>query len=215
MEKVLAPVDNELAATFDHFEVLVNKLRNDLTTYRRFNLKPLLHKTISALCTLSCAICHPTDKGLSPYVAYQPNYMNQGIKEHLDHLNKYTRLSSIEATAELGEQKKLFYEAFIEYKDWLSPELQQYFERSFKKHLCFGGNRNMLLYLLWKVCKDKTYTRPVILSCGSFSEILSIYVNKMLQSFLQDMLLLHLISSDQLLCILSEEFPTALPLRLG
>ena len=61
-EKAMTPVDNELAAAFDRFEVLVNKLRSNLPTYRRFNLKPLLRKAMSALCTLSCVICHPTDK---------------------------------------------------------------------------------------------------------------------------------------------------------
>ena len=66
----MTPCDKEVAAAFDRFELLVNKLRYNLPTYRRFNLKPLLRKAMSALCTLSCAICHPTDKGLGPYVAY-------------------------------------------------------------------------------------------------------------------------------------------------
>ena len=68
LEKVPTPVDNELAVGFDRFEVLVNKLRNDLPTYQKSNLRPLLRKAMSALCTLSCAICHPTDKGLGLYV---------------------------------------------------------------------------------------------------------------------------------------------------
>ena len=72
---------------------------------------------MSALRTLSCVICHPTDKGLGPYVAYRPNYMRQGIKEHLSNPANYTRLSADEATAELAEQKRLFREAFAEYKD--------------------------------------------------------------------------------------------------
>ena len=88
---------------------------------------------MSALFTLSCAICHPTDKGLGPYVAYRQNYMSQGIKERLiNNPDNYTRLSPDEATTELAEQKKLLYEAFAEYKDWLSEDQQQYFKRSFK-----------------------------------------------------------------------------------
>ena len=107
-DKKMTPCDKEVAAAFDRFELLVNKLRHDLPTYRRFNLKPLLRKAISALLILSCAICHPTDKGLGPYVAYRQNYMSQGIKEHLNNPENYTRLSSEEAKAELAEQKKIF-----------------------------------------------------------------------------------------------------------
>ena len=108
--------------------------RVNLSTYRWFSLKPLLRKVMLALRTLSCAIYHPTDKGLGPYVTYQQNYMRQGIKEHLNNINNHTRLSPDEATAELAAQKKLFYEAFAKYKDRLSENLQQYFKRSFKKH---------------------------------------------------------------------------------
>ena len=46
------PVDKELVRAFDRFKCLVNKLRNNLPTYRRFNLKPLLCKAMSALCTM-------------------------------------------------------------------------------------------------------------------------------------------------------------------
>ena len=99
----MTPVNNELAAAFDRFEVLVNKLRNNLPTYRRFNLKPLLQKVMSALRTLSCVICYPIDKGLGLYVEYRPNYMRQGIEEYLDTPDNYTRLSADEATAELAE----------------------------------------------------------------------------------------------------------------
>ena len=108
---------------------------------------------MSALRTFLCAICHPTDKGLGPYVAYRPNYMRQGIKEHLSNPVNYTRLSVNKATAKLAKQKKLFCKAFAEYKDWLTEDQVKYFKRSFKKHSCFGGSRNPLLYLLWKVHK--------------------------------------------------------------
>ena len=64
---------------------------------------------------MSCAIGHPTDKGLDPYMSYWPNYMQQGIKEHLDVREKYTRLSPDEATEEKAEQKKLFLKAFKKY----------------------------------------------------------------------------------------------------
>ena len=64
------PCDKELAEAFDRFECFVNKLRNNLPTYRRFNLKPLLRKAMSALRTMSFAIGHPRDKGLAPYMAY-------------------------------------------------------------------------------------------------------------------------------------------------
>lgn len=58
-----------------------------------------------ALLTVACVIFHSTDKGLGPYVVYWPNYMNQGIKEHLNAPENYTRLSPIEAMAKLAEQK--------------------------------------------------------------------------------------------------------------
>ena len=52
--------------------------------------------------------------------------------------------------------------------------------------------------------------RPVISSCEYFSEIFSIYIDECLKRLAQDVLLSYLISSDQLVCILTEEFPTAL-----
>ena len=58
---------------------------------------------MSALCTLSCAICHPTDKSFGPYVAYRPNYMRQRIKEHLSNPENYIRLPADKGTAELAE----------------------------------------------------------------------------------------------------------------
>ena len=137
--------------------------------------------------------------------------MKQGIKEHLDVRENYTRLSPEEATEELAEQKKLFLKAFKKYSSWLTEEHEKYFIRSFKKHSCFDGSRTSLLYLLWKVHKQKSSTGPVISSCGPFSKIFSVYVDEMLKWLVQDVLLSYLISSDQLVCILSQEFPAALP----
>ena len=47
--------------------------------------------------------------------------------------------------------------------------------------------------------------------CGLFSKIFSIYVEEMLKRLVQNVLLLYLISSNQLVCIPTKEFSIALP----
>ena len=57
-----------------------------------------------------------------------------------------------------------------------------------------------MFYILWKVHAKKTSVRPVILSCRSFAEIYSIFLD---QSS-------YIISSDQLVNKLSTKFPAEL-----
>lgn len=104
----MTPVDNKLAVAFDHSEVLANKLRHDIPTYRLVDLKSLLCKAMFALCILLWAICRPTDKGHGLYTMYQPNFMRQGIKESPNNPKNYTPMSTREAISEISEHIKLF-----------------------------------------------------------------------------------------------------------
>lgn len=117
IREIPTPADKGFTEAFDCFKYIVNKLRSNIPTYQRFNLKPLLHKALPVLCTMSWAIYHPINKGLYLYIVYWLIYTNQGIKEHLNVTKNHRRLSPIKATAKLVKQQKLLYEAFAECKD--------------------------------------------------------------------------------------------------
>lgn len=198
------------ASAFDRFETLVNELRNNIPTYRRFNLRPIQRRALSALKKMKLVIAYPTDKGLGPYVAYRPNYIKQALKEHLTVDKNYKRLLPAEAEQELAKQRELLREAYEVNEERDDIEHKTYFERSFKLH-GGEGSRIPVFYGLWKVHKNKPSMRPVISSCGSYPEIFSIYTDECLKRLVQDVLSTYIISSDQLVCTLTTTFPGPLP----
>ena len=53
IREIPTPADKGFTEAFDCFKYIVNKLRSNIPTYQRFNLKPLLHKALPVLCTMS------------------------------------------------------------------------------------------------------------------------------------------------------------------
>ena len=143
------------------------------------------------------------------YGVLKSTYIKQSLKEHMLNPNNYVRLSPDEAVKELKEQKLAFEDAYAKFGDF-DDEQKQYFERSFQKHHR-EGSRTPKYYSTWKVHKKKPSVRPVISSCGSFAEIFSIFIDKMLKQLVQDVLKSYIISADQLVHTLSTKFPSTLP----
>jgi hypothetical protein len=205
------PCEDPHASAFQRFENMVNDLRNNIPTYRRYNLRPIHRRALSAFKKMNMAICYSADKGLGPYVVHRPDYIKQGFTEHLTNKYNYVRLLPEEAVQALSEQKKQFKKVYNEEGWKLDDDHQLYFKRCFKTD-CKEGSKTPIFYGLWKVHKDKPAMRPVISCCGSFPEIFSIYIDECLKRLVQDVLTTYIISADQLVNTLSTTFPGPLPL---
>jgi hypothetical protein len=150
---------------------MINELRRNLSTYRRFNLQPIHRRAFSSLKRMDLVLAYSADKGLGPYVNPKyPNYIKQGINEHMGNNANYTRLLSQDAEEALQEQFTVFIKAFKTNEQFFCPAHKQYFTRSVKLHQSKEGSRTPKFYGLWKIHKDKPSMHPVISPCGSFPE---------------------------------------------
>ena len=74
------PCPNPHAKALDNFEDEINVLRQNLPSYRRFNLRPIQRRALSILVLNNLIIVFPTDKGLGPYVIDRDGYMRGALK---------------------------------------------------------------------------------------------------------------------------------------
>lgn len=147
------------------------------------NLTPLQQETLAKLKKSTDFIIMPTDKNLGPAIMDRDKYIKQNLIEHLL-TDNYQQLSTTEATLRLQQTKQQLKETYYTYKNTLSLNEQNFFNRSFK-----NSHRTPIFYGMPKVHKTPLKFRPVVSCVNSFTSIFSTWLDFRMKQ------ILHLIPS--------------------
>ena len=199
------PCPQKLSNAVTEFENKITTMRKNLPTFRRFNLRPIYRRALAQLKKQNLVVCHPTNKGLGPYIIDRETYIKQILTERLTNDENYRQLSPEQANQAFIQQRRRFQRLFLKHKNDIKESV--YFERS----IADNPGQRPLFYALWKVHKQKKSICPVISSCGSMSEVFSIYTDECLRRLVQEQLLTYIISADQLVQVLGKKFPGRMP----
>lgn len=96
------------AEAFLRFQKIITNMRQNLPTYRRFNLKPFQRRPLSQLKRNNSILIYPSDKNLGPYVIDCHTYIKQCLEEHLLKTKNYEQLTTTKAIEGLQKQKEEF-----------------------------------------------------------------------------------------------------------
>ena len=170
------PLPEELEASLVRFErALQNDIRRRRRCFRR-NLPRLDLRLLSNLQQNLELIVVPTDKNLGPAVMERRDYVRQCLTEHLLDRSTYRQLSPAEAHDRMNSARITLDGLLLNYHRVIHPDHMTYFDRS----LSFS-NRIPQFYGMPKVHKNPMKLRPVTSSVGSRLQVMSVYLDHMLQ----------------------------------
>ena len=124
-----------------------------------------------------------TDKNLGPAVIERATYIQSALTEHLLHANTYQKLSKANAEQEMTKTSHAISSWLRQYKDILPKNEYTYLQRTHKLHDEKGNIAFPQFYLLAKIHKNPTATRPIVSISGSLLHGLGHWSDRQLQPY--------------------------------